>query len=190
MQICSSRKSGSSIPSTVPSSWMNEGQPGAINHPSRGENNFPLTSSAPSERTSRSATMASATAPGSRQLHNTGQEKPIDDRARAGGCQEDFSACRFDRCEGLPAWKEGTRRQKQRRPRMAAGGNARMAGTQWSSFSISSSYSFASSSSSSSPRSLGRITKIQPSPNASSLMVSGLSLSSSLISTISPDTGA
>jgi hypothetical protein len=61
--------------------------------------------------------------------------------------------------------------------------------TQWSSFSTSSSYSFASRSSSSSARSLGRTRKIQPSPNASSLMVSGLSLSSSLTSTTSPETG-
>lgn len=60
---------------------------------------------------------------------------------------------------------------------------------QWSSFSTSSPYSFASSSSSSSARSLGRTRKIQPSPKASSLMVSGLSLSSSLTATTSPDTG-
>ena len=60
---------------------------------------------------------------------------------------------------------------------------------QWSSFSISSSYSFASSISSISARSLGRTRKIQPSPKASSLMVSGLSLSSSLTSTISPEIG-
>ena len=62
--------------------------------------------------------------------------------------------------------------------------------SQCSSFSIISEYASGSSNSSiSSARLSGLTTKIQPSPNASSLIVSGLSGSASLIATISPDTG-
>lgn len=99
------------------------------------------------------------------------------------------------RAPDIRASPEGTRRMPVRWSGNDAGRtrrpahHARKTRTQWSSFSTTSSYSFASSSSSSSARSLGRTRKIQPSPNASSLMVSGLSLSSSLTSTTSPDTG-
>lgn len=75
-------------------------------------------------------------------------------------------------------------RRSDRRPQIMA-----LEDAQWSSFSMTSAYSSALSSSSSSPRSLILTAKIQPLPNASSLMVSGVSLSSSLISTTSPVTG-
>lgn len=62
---------------------------------------------------------------------------------------------------------------------------------QCSSFSISSAYASGSSSSSeSSARLLGLTTKIQPSPNASSLIVSGFSASALLTDTTLPETGA
>lgn len=62
---------------------------------------------------------------------------------------------------------------------------------QCSSLSINSAYASGSSSSSvSSVRLLGLTTKIQPSPNASSLIVSGLSASALLTETTLPETGA
>ena len=85
----------------------------------------------------------------------------------------------------------GCARGKFRKIFCATHGEARRRSRQCSSFSISSAYASGSRrSSDSSARLLGFTTKIQPSPNASSLIVSGLSASALLTEITSPETGA
>lgn len=86
---------------------------------------------------------------------------------------------------------DDAREQNSGRFFCATRGDARARSRQCSSLSISSAYASGSSSSSvSSARLLGLTVKIQPSPNASSLIVSGLSASALLTATTLPETGA